>query len=250
MDVGEHCAVASCRQLDFLPYTCNFCRGVYCHEHFKVAAHTCASAPQDARAIVCPVCQQVVPVARGEDPNYKVNDHISQGCKNPGTTASAPAYTHLCSYKGCKTREVVKINCSRCGKSYCIRHRLESNHACTGSNSSSPRPTRPSQPASVSQPRPQKQQQQQQQQRPAQSGRQTVNARADAAQLERERLERVAAGRAAASGVVPAGMSEDEQLALALQLSEEEAANRTQGGSSTGKRSGRTGQDQKNCTLM
>lgn len=30
----------------------------------------------------CPLCNQPVPTARGEDPNIKVNQHIQQDCRS------------------------------------------------------------------------------------------------------------------------------------------------------------------------
>jgi hypothetical protein len=36
--LGEHCALATCRQLDFLPFQCDGCNETFCAEHFKYAA--------------------------------------------------------------------------------------------------------------------------------------------------------------------------------------------------------------------
>ena len=35
---------------------------------------------QDVRVPVCPLCDQPVPVKKGEDPNIRVNEHITSDC--------------------------------------------------------------------------------------------------------------------------------------------------------------------------
>ena len=37
---------------------------------------------QDVKVPVCPLCSQPVPVAKGEDPNARVDDHIQRDCKS------------------------------------------------------------------------------------------------------------------------------------------------------------------------
>ena len=35
---------------------------------------------QDVRVPICPLCDQPVPVKKGEDPNIRVNEHIASDC--------------------------------------------------------------------------------------------------------------------------------------------------------------------------
>lgn len=44
-------------------------------DHFKLEAHQCPSLKdpkRDIRVPVCPVCDQPVPVNKGQDPNHRV----------------------------------------------------------------------------------------------------------------------------------------------------------------------------------
>ncbi|KAH6572311.1 hypothetical protein BASA50_003376 [Batrachochytrium salamandrivorans] len=93
--------------------------------------HVCTQMHLDSRAIVCPVCDRVVPVARGNDPNLAVNAHINAGCPDPGTSTTGKAYTNTCSLQSCSKKELVPILCQTCRKSFCIRHRLEVDHQCS-----------------------------------------------------------------------------------------------------------------------
>lgn len=45
MDIGRHCH--QCRQIDFLPFTCSFCKQVYCKDHQKPERHACAAVPAE-----------------------------------------------------------------------------------------------------------------------------------------------------------------------------------------------------------
>jgi hypothetical protein len=92
--------------------------------------HKCAKFPADARAIQCPICQQVVPTPPNKDPNDILNRHIDDGC--PNTSKENTIYQNGCNFKGCKKRELVKIQCNTCEKQFCIKHRLEQDHKCEG----------------------------------------------------------------------------------------------------------------------
>ena len=73
-DLGRHCANPVCKQLDYLPFKCQYCKQEYCDEHSNPKDHNCPNAPSDdgERVPVCPVCNVPVPVSRGEDPNIRV----------------------------------------------------------------------------------------------------------------------------------------------------------------------------------
>nr|XP_042902851.1 uncharacterized protein LOC107439364 [Parasteatoda tepidariorum] len=40
-------------------------------------------------------------------------------------------YTSKCSVKGCKLKEIVRINCNVCNKNYCLKHRHPDDHKCS-----------------------------------------------------------------------------------------------------------------------
>lgn len=147
--VGKQCAEPSCRQLDFLPTPCPYCRLVFCQTHYSLKessnaktlpqdkGHNCSQSHSrvvDRKALTCPLCSQVVPVSRvnGQDPNDAVNKHIDAGCPKEQGSSTGPAFSNICSLKGCSKKELVPIVCPECTLKYCIRHRLAADHQCPG----------------------------------------------------------------------------------------------------------------------
>lgn len=39
--IGHHCKASGCKQLDFLPFTCELCSNRYCLDHRKPESHKC-----------------------------------------------------------------------------------------------------------------------------------------------------------------------------------------------------------------
>ncbi|RGB36107.1 hypothetical protein C1646_758490 [Rhizophagus diaphanus] len=130
-DLGRHCANPACKQLDYLPFKCQYCKQEYCDEHSNTKDHNCPNAPSGdgERVPVCPVCNVPVPVSRGEDPNIRMDWHIANDCRPPPKTTSSKPF-NACSFVKCKTRTPVPLICSDCGKNYCIKHRLGLDHNC------------------------------------------------------------------------------------------------------------------------
>ncbi len=82
--VGRHCGLATCHQLDFLPYTCATCKRVFCHAHFPAAGHACPELHTlDVLVPACPLCGCPVPFHPGDDPNVRMDAHIGSGCQPP-----------------------------------------------------------------------------------------------------------------------------------------------------------------------
>ncbi|KAG0332881.1 zinc finger, AN1-type domain [Podila horticola] len=157
--IGKHCSDATCSQLDFLPFTCPYCKQIYCQDHWRLEGHTCPkkdeATQQDQRVPICPLCDKPVPVKKGEDPNVRMEQHIAAGCPEPATTTSKPIYTNSCNVKGCKNRSAIPIICQKCRLNYCLKHRLEGDHSCSsngngngnnngnGANGSASKPSAP-----------------------------------------------------------------------------------------------------------
>lgn len=40
-DLGQHCSLADCKQLDFLPFVCSNCKLTFCKNHFNTSQHDC-----------------------------------------------------------------------------------------------------------------------------------------------------------------------------------------------------------------
>ncbi|KAI7849346.1 hypothetical protein BDC45DRAFT_520999 [Circinella umbellata] len=130
-ELGKQCTFEDCSQLDFLPYTCYHCKKIFCQDHFKLDDHRCPSLsdPQlDVRVPTCPICENPVPGPRTEDPNIRVNRHIQNNC------ADTKKPSNLCRQKGCKAKLLVPMQCSDCGKAYCVKHRLPLDHECKKEN--------------------------------------------------------------------------------------------------------------------
>ncbi|OLY83223.1 Proteasome subunit alpha type-6 [Smittium mucronatum] len=102
--------------------------------HWKVEAHNCPQKHKivDVRVPTCPLCNAPIPITRGENPNFRVEAHIRNGCKKvPGTTSNKPVYrSEKCNVHSCKTKGMVFTNCSKCQKKYCLTHRHEADHDC------------------------------------------------------------------------------------------------------------------------
>jgi len=101
LDIGQHCSLATCKQLDFLPCECDLCGLVFCKDHAAYDAHSCSKYDSAAAA---------------------AHDSKQSAC----TSLSYP-----CSVSGCSSRELVEIRCSLCGNCYCLAHRHGDDHKCT-----------------------------------------------------------------------------------------------------------------------
>eukprot|EP00405_Crypthecodinium_cohnii_P024941 CAMPEP_0206499884 /NCGR_PEP_ID=MMETSP0324_2-20121206/52036_1 /ASSEMBLY_ACC=CAM_ASM_000836 /TAXON_ID=2866 /ORGANISM="Crypthecodinium cohnii, Strain Seligo" /LENGTH=132 /DNA_ID=CAMNT_0053986709 /DNA_START=232 /DNA_END=627 /DNA_ORIENTATION=- len=125
-DQGQHCQVALCHQRDFLPFTCDMCKGTFCLDHYRYSSHSCPKAGGiDNRALVCPLCSKGIKMIPGEDPNLTWERHVQDGCApSPGTS---PGKKAKCPVPGC--REALtssgSVTCGRCGLKTCLKHRFE-----------------------------------------------------------------------------------------------------------------------------
>ncbi|DAZ97894.1 TPA: hypothetical protein N0F65_012157 [Lagenidium giganteum] len=138
MDVGEHCYVAQCNQVDFLPFTCDCCDKVYCLEHRSYDAHECPSAgSKDRRVIKCPVCGDHFHWTSDQDVNEVWEAHArSNQCTNERLQAMRAAKKKKkkarCAADRC--REVLlssnTYHCTACNQDVCLKHRFEDDHNC------------------------------------------------------------------------------------------------------------------------
>jgi predicted nucleic acid binding AN1-type Zn finger protein len=114
--IGRHCQFEFCRQLDFLPFRCESCRGTFCLEHRTESAHKCAREGEWARR------QQQKPgwagagqaAGQAEKPNiYNTNQCAHVACKTLINTLKDPGVT-----------------CPDCRGEFCLKHRLREEHDC------------------------------------------------------------------------------------------------------------------------
>lgn len=130
--LGEHCANPSCKKLDFLPMKCDACNEIYCISHFKYDAHSCPQAfMKNNQVPICPLCNQPVPLSKGDLPDVRVNQHIENDCQDNRALKNR-IYKNKCSLPRCKQKEMIPITCDQCRKNYCLRHRHPLDHECSG----------------------------------------------------------------------------------------------------------------------
>ncbi|KAI9573526.1 hypothetical protein HD554DRAFT_2056792 [Boletus coccyginus] len=139
LSVGQQCSESSCLLVDFLPFRCQHCSNSFCGEHFLVAAHRCPQYDESKHNRVapsCPLCNTPVAIPPGEDPNIRMERHISTECSvvtgKSGRTRSQP----VCARGKCGKVLYAPIPCNACKKQYCPQHRFPKDHSC-----SSPAPT-------------------------------------------------------------------------------------------------------------
>ena len=95
-DVGSHCHLANCKQLDFLPFLCDGCSFVFCLQHREKSSHHCSSL------------------------NKSIKD----------SSLSTSMITYSCSVSDCNSTELVSVICSLCEEQFCLNHRLPEDHNC------------------------------------------------------------------------------------------------------------------------
>ncbi|KAG2181464.1 hypothetical protein INT44_008277 [Umbelopsis vinacea] len=128
LDVGKHCNLISCRQLDFLPFKCADCRYSFCQEHSHPDEHNCQNKNAtriDIRIPTCQTCNKPVPLrSRTEDPEKRMADHLASHCTDIKVDHK------VCTAPNCRTKILVPIACSSCGKQVCVKHRWPKEHNC------------------------------------------------------------------------------------------------------------------------
>lgn len=131
--LGSHCSVPDCRQIDFLPFTCDCCSRVYCLQHRTYASHNCEKAgSQDTSTSVCPICAKAVKLKATDDP-YAVFDRHAQTDCDPANYAKVHQRPR-CPSKGCREKlgTINTYTCKECSSQVCLKHRFPDDHQCPG----------------------------------------------------------------------------------------------------------------------
>ncbi|KAF8442828.1 hypothetical protein L210DRAFT_3396343 [Boletus edulis BED1] len=138
LSIGQQCSESSCLLVDFLPFKCQHCSKSFCGEHFLVAAHHCPQYDESKHNRVapsCPLCNTPVAIPPGEDPNIRMERHISTECSvmtgKSGRIRSQPA----CARGKCGKVLYAPITCDACKKQYCPQHRFPKDHNCSSTTS-------------------------------------------------------------------------------------------------------------------
>lgn len=131
--LGKHCTKSDCNKLDFLPIKCDACGSIFCDEHYTYSSHDCSETYRKNNQVpVCPLCNQPVPVGKNQHPDYVVGQHIDNDCQSDPAKSRRNIFTNKCSYKRCKTKEVMPVICNDCALNFCLKHRHPSDHSCEG----------------------------------------------------------------------------------------------------------------------
>ncbi|KAL3357443.1 hypothetical protein AABB24_017918 [Solanum stoloniferum] len=132
-NLGKHCFVDDCRQIDFLPFTCDCCHQVYCLEHRSYNRHHCPTANKnDVTVVVCPLCAKGVHLIPDEDPNITWESHVNTEC-DPSNYDKATK-KRKCPVPGCREFLTFSntIKCQECTVDHCLKHRFGPDHKCPG----------------------------------------------------------------------------------------------------------------------
>ncbi|KAL3637240.1 AAA ATPase-like protein [Castilleja foliolosa] len=132
-NLGKHCSVDVCRQIDFLPFTCDCCQQVFCLDHRSYSRHNCPKAnKQDVTFVICPLCAKGVRLIPEEDPNITWESHVNIEC-DPSN------YEQTTKKRRCpipRCREMLTfsntIKCRDCSNDHCLKHRFGPDHNCPG----------------------------------------------------------------------------------------------------------------------
>ncbi|KAF2091519.1 hypothetical protein K490DRAFT_70345 [Saccharata proteae CBS 121410] len=112
--IGKHCQLDYCHQLDFLPFRCESCKGVYCLDHRSETAHKCPKEGAWLRA--------------------RREAALKSSSPQPDTTKIMYFDEQPCGEPECNIRiyspQSVGVLCETCRRHYCLKHRFREDHAC------------------------------------------------------------------------------------------------------------------------
>ncbi|XP_023517220.1 zinc finger AN1 and C2H2 domain-containing stress-associated protein 11-like [Cucurbita pepo subsp. pepo] len=132
-NLGKHCSFEDCKQIDFLPFTCDCCHQVFCLEHRSYNRHSCPKTDRrDVTVVICPLCAKGVRLIPDQDPNITWEIHVNTEC-DPSNYDKVTK-KKKCPVPGC--RELLTfsntIKCRDCLVDHCLKHRFGPDHKCSG----------------------------------------------------------------------------------------------------------------------
>ncbi|KAL0583312.1 hypothetical protein ABG067_006813 [Albugo candida] len=134
MDVGKHCSVTHCSQIDFLPFECDCCHSVFCLDHRSYTSHSCTSVQQnDQRVFECPICKKLIDWTPDQDIDQVWNAHTLCGdCVAISGDRLSKKKKVRCAALQCRT--VIgpsnRFECTTCSQIVCLAHRFPNDHLC------------------------------------------------------------------------------------------------------------------------
>nr|CCA23974.1 conserved hypothetical protein [Albugo laibachii Nc14] len=133
MDVGKHCSITHCSQIDFLPFECDCCHSIFCLEHRSYDSHSCVSVQKtDSRVFECPICKKIINCTPDQDIHQVWNAHNLCGDCVAISTDAPRKKKIRCGALQC--RAVIgpsnRFECTTCLQIVCLTHRFPSEHLC------------------------------------------------------------------------------------------------------------------------
>ncbi|GAM18087.1 hypothetical protein SAMD00019534_012620 [Acytostelium subglobosum LB1] len=126
--LGAHCNIKFCNQLDYLPFQCDSCHLKFCLEHKSPQSHQCKHyVPKERRTQPCPVCSELLVIGKDDNTDEIVANHLEKQC---GKAVTKKPLSFACKFKGCKNKEFVSVLCEHCKDNYCFKHRFPTSHKC------------------------------------------------------------------------------------------------------------------------
>lgn len=130
--VGRHCSLETCHQRDFLPFTCDICKGSFCLDHRTYASHNCVGKERkDMTSISCPICGDSIKFSQSQNIDELWTIHFENEC----IQTSKSKAIDKCVSKSCKIRlgPSNRFQCPQCKELVCLSHRRPEDHQCRSS---------------------------------------------------------------------------------------------------------------------
>ncbi|XP_009335823.2 zinc finger AN1 domain-containing stress-associated protein 12 [Pyrus x bretschneideri] len=138
-DLGRHCQLSDCHQLDFLPFQCDGCRKVFCVEHRSYKSHECPKSDHNSRkVVVCEICSASVETTGCDDEqDHKLllEKHAKSGNCDPKNKKKP-----TCPVRRCKETLTFSntSTCKTCHTKVCLKHRFPADHVCRKQTAAQP----------------------------------------------------------------------------------------------------------------
>ncbi|PCH40028.1 hypothetical protein WOLCODRAFT_136616 [Wolfiporia cocos MD-104 SS10] len=143
LSIGKQCAAPLCRLVDYLPFKCQHCARSFCSEHFRPEAHSCEKfdvSKHNRVAPSCPLCNTPVTIPQGQDPNIRMDAHITTECSVMTGRAKQPSIP-ICARAKCGKKLFAPIRCDKCKQQFCPSHRFPASHTCVSTATTSNAPS-------------------------------------------------------------------------------------------------------------
>ncbi|GKD69012.1 zinc finger AN1 domain-containing stress-associated protein 12 [Tanacetum coccineum] len=132
-DLGKHCQLSDCKQLDFLPFKCDGCEKVFCVEHRSYKSHECSNSDHNSRKVlVCETCSMSMEIPRNSKGGKEEIALILAKHEKSGDCDPKKKKKPTCGVRRCK--EILTFSntssCKSCQIKFCLKHRFQSDHDC------------------------------------------------------------------------------------------------------------------------